>query len=227
MVTAVGRDANEHLVPDSIRLYASATGTWEWERLGGSWQLASSGLEVYAEPGAELWDVEAQVYDVLPIGWRTETILRQAPEMFSWLGMLDLNVEIIIGLMVLISVINMTSALLILILERRPMVGILKALGMADSQVMRVFFWQAVRIIGRGFLWGNVAGIGLVFVQSTTGWITLNPEAYYLAVVPVRIDSWYLVILELLTFATCALMMWLPSLASLQIRPAEALRMSR
>ncbi len=227
MVTAVGRDANEHLVPDSIRLYASATGTWEWERLGGSWQLASSGLEVYAEPGAELWDVEAQVYDVLPIGWRTETILRQAPEMFSWLGMLDLNVEIIIGLMVLISVINMTSALLILILERRPMVGILKALGMADSQVMRVFFWQAVRIIGRGFLWGNVAGIGLVFVQSTTGWITLNPEAYYLAVVPVRIDSWYLVIVELLTFATCALMMWLPSLASLQIRPAEALRMSR
>lgn len=226
MVTAVGRDANEHIIPDSIRLFV-ADGTWEWERLGGSWQAACSGLEVYVESGAELWDVEAQVYDALPIGWRTETVLQQAPEMFTWLGMLDLNVEIIIGLMVLISVINMTSALLILILERRPMVGLLKALGMPDASVMRVFFWQAVRIIGRGFLWGNLAGLGLVALQGVTGWVALNPEAYYLDVVPVRVDAVYLVGVEVLAFAACALMMALPSLASLRIHPAEALRMNR
>ena len=226
MVTAVGRDANERIIPDSIRLFV-ADGAWAWERLGGSWQGASSGLEVYVEPGAELWDVEAQVYDALPIGWRTETVLQQAPEMFTWLGMLDLNVEIIIGLMVLISVINMTSALLILILERRPMVGMLKALGMPDASVMRVFFWQAVRIIGRGFLWGNLAGLGLVALQGVTGWVALNPEAYYLDVVPVRVDAVYLVGIEVLAFAACALMMALPSLASLRIHPAEALRMNR
>jgi lipoprotein-releasing system permease protein len=226
MVTAVGRDANERLVPDSIRLYA-ADSTWAWERLGGSWAAAASGLEVYVEPGAALWDVEARVYDALPIGWRTETVLQQAPEMFTWLGMLDLNVEIIIGLMVLISVINMTSALLILILERRPMVGMLKALGMPDAQVMRVFFWQAVRIIGRGFVWGNVVGLALVALQSSTGWVALNPEAYYLDVVPVRVDAVYLVGVELLAFGACALMMGLPSLASVRIRPAEALRINR
>ena len=226
MVTAVGRDANERIIPDSIRLFV-ADGAWAWERLGGSWQAASSGLEVYVEPGAELWDVEAQVYEALPIGWRTETVLQQAPEMFTWLGMLDLNVEIIIGLMVLISVINMTSALLILILERRPMVGMLKALGMPDASVMRVFFWQAVRIIGRGFLWGNLAGLGLVALQGATGWVALNPEAYYLDVVPVRVDAVYLVGVEVLAFAACALMMALPSLASLRIHPAEALRVNR
>ena len=226
MVTAVGRDANERIIPDSIRLYATDA-AWAWERLGGSWQAASSGLEVYVEPGAELWDVEARVYEALPIGWRTETVLQQAPEMFTWLGMLDLNVEIIIGLMVLISVINMTSALLILILERRPMVGMLKALGMPDAQVMRVFFWQAVRIIGRGFVWGNVVGLALVALQSSTGWVALNPEAYYLDVVPVRVDALYLVGVELLAFAACALMMGLPSWASVRIRPAEALRINR
>ena len=226
MVTAVGRDANERLIPDSMRLYVT-DGAWAWERLGGSWAAAASGLEVYVEPGAELWDVEARVYDALPIGWRTETVLQQAPEMFTWLGMLDLNVEIIIGLMVLISVINMTSALLILILERRPMVGMLKALGMPDFQVMRVFFWQAVRIIGRGFVWGNVVGLALVALQSSTGWVSLNPEAYYLDVVPVRVDAVYLVGVELLAFGACALMMGLPSWASVRIRPAEALRINR
>ena len=189
MVTAVGRDANERIIPDSIRLFV-ADGTWAWERLGGSWQAASSGLEVYVEPGAELWDVEAQVYDALPIGWRTETVLQQAPEMFTWLGML-------------------------------------KALGMPDASVMRVFFWQAVRIIGRGFLWGNLAGLGLVALQGATGWVALNPEAYYLDVVPVRVDAVYLVGVEVLAFAACALMMALPSLASLRIHPAEALRVNR
>ena len=172
MVTAVGRDANERIIPDSIRLYAAdgCVGSGSgWAVVGrqlrADWRCTSS-------PAQHLWDVEARVYDALPIGWRTETVLQQAPEMFTWLGMLDLNVEIIIGLMVLISVINMTSALLILILERRPMVGMLKALGMPDAQVMRVFFWQAVRIIGRGFVWGNLAGLGLVALQGAipAGW---------------------------------------------------------
>ena len=226
LVTAVSRHADEHLIPDSLRIFRTES-AWAWERIGGSWPAAASGLEVYVAKDAELWDVEQRVYEALPIGWRTETVLQQAPEMFTWLGMLDLNVEIIIGLMVLISVINMTSALLILILERRPMVGMLKALGMGDARVMQVFFWQAVRIIGRGFMWGNAVGLALVVLQAQTGWLTLNPEAYYLDVVPVKIDAVYLLGVELLAFASCALMMWLPSLASMRIRPAEALRINR
>ncbi len=129
--------------------------------------------------------------------------------------------------MVLISIINMTSALLILILERRPMVGMLKALGMTDGHVMRIFFWQSVRILGRGFLWGNAAGFLLVVLQSQTGIVTLNPEAYYLDVVPVHLDWNYLLAVEALAFGACALMMWLPSLASTRIHPAEALRINR
>lgn len=226
LVTATSREAQERLIPDSVLFFLDGDG-WNWKRVGGGSVAAASGLEVYLEPGADLWDTEGQVYDALPIGWRTETVLQQAPEMFTWLGMLDLNVEIIIGLMVLISIINMTSALLILILERRPMVGMLKALGMGDAQVMRVFFWQAVRILGRGFVWGNAVGLALVLVQAQTGWLTLNPEAYYLDVVPVRIDGVYLAGIESLAFAACVLMMWLPSLASMRIRPAEALRLHR
>ena len=227
LVTAETGSNEERLHPDSVRLFQDAEGVWQWEHWGGGWPAAASGLEVFMDPGAELWEVEHRVYQSIPIGLRTQTVLQQAPEMFTWLGMLDLNVEIIIGLMVLISIINMTSALLILILERRPMVGMLKALGMNDGRVMRVFFWQAVRILGRGFLWGNLVGMALVVVQSATGWVTLNPEAYYLDVVPVRIDFAFLGGVELLAFGMCALMMWLPSLASTRIHPAEALRINR
>lgn len=227
LVIARPGDSEAHLHADTVQLTRGLEGDWTWEHRGGGWRQTASGLEVFTQPDAAPWEVEHVVYQSIPLSWRTQTVMEQAPEMFTWLGMLDLNVEIIIGLMVLISIINMTSALLILILERRPMVGMLKALGMSNQAVMRVFFWQAVRILSRGFLWGNAVGLVLVGVQATTGWIALNPEAYYLDVVPVRLNLAYLGGVELIAFGMCAGMMWLPSWASTRIQPAEALRVHR
>jgi lipoprotein-releasing system permease protein len=138
--------------------------------------------------------------------------------------MLDLNVEIIIGLMVLISIINMASALLVIILERRPLVGMLKALGLSDGAVVRIFVWQATWILGRGFFWGNVLGLGLVGLQAATGWVRLDPAAYYVDRVPVRLDWMALGTTEGWAFLVCALSMLLPAYASARIRPAEAMR---
>jgi len=226
MVTAESRDLEFNALPDTAWLNRSEDG-WVVLPSGAAWENAASGYEVYLEGDADQWTSEADVYAALPLGWITETVTQQAPEMFTWLGMLDLNVEIIIGLMVLISIINMTSALLILILERRPMVGMLKALGMSDNQVLRIFLWQAARILSKGFWIGNALGLALVYLQRTTGIIGLNPEAYYLSEVPVQLNVGFLLSVEALIFALCVAMMFFPALASTRIRPAEALRVNR
>lgn len=226
MSIAESRDLDLNVLPDTAWL-SRVNGEWKVEPTGSGWDRAASGYEVYLEEGADLWTSEAEVYASLPLGLVTETVTQQAPEMFTWLGMLDLNVEIIIGLMVLISIINMTSALLILILERRPMIGMLKALGMSDGQVLRVFLWQAARILGKGFWMGNVVGLSIVYLQKVTGWVGLNPEAYYLSEVPVRLNAGFLVAIEVLIFILCVTMMFFPALASTRIRPADALRANR
>tara|TARA_B100000768_G_scaffold176391_2_gene189070 strand:+ start:616 stop:2136 length:1521 start_codon:yes stop_codon:yes gene_type:complete len=218
------RLADQALVADTVWLRPSGVG-WEAFPAGGAWRYHASGYEVFLNDHSNLGVSDEAIYAVLPLGWGTETVLEQAPEMFTWLGMLDLNVEIIIGLMVLISVINMTSALLIIILERRSMVGMLKALGMTDGQVLRMFFWQAVRIIGRGFLIGNLIGFALVVLQQETGLIQLDPKAYYVDVVPIRIDVAYIFGIELLAFVICAASMFLPAWASVRILPATALKL--
>ena len=181
---------------------------------------------MFLKNGSDLQAADEQIFAEVPLGWGTETVLEQAPEMFSWLGMLDLNVEIIIGLMVLISVINMTSALLIIILERRAMVGMLKTLGMTDGQVLRMFFWQAFRIIGKGFIFGNIIGFAIVWLQQETGLISLDPKAYYVDEVPIRIDVFYILTVEGIAFVICAVSMFLPAWASMRILPATALRLS-
>ena len=96
----------------------------------------------------------------------SQTIYEACPQIFSWLSLLDINVWIILILMVCVAGFTMISGLLIIILERTQMIGLLKALGARNGAVRHTFLWFAVFIIGRGMLFGNFIGIGLVLLQK-------------------------------------------------------------
>ena len=217
------RDEAGRKTEDTVRFVPTDSG-WVATSAGGGGRFHASGYEVYLDGFSGLWEADDALFRLLPLGWTTKTVIEQSPEMFSWLGMLDLNVEIIIGLMVLISVINMASALLIIILERTAMIGLLKALGMSDGAVVRAFVWHAVRILGWGFFWGNLLGLGCAGVQIATGIIGLDPAAYYVDVVPVKLNVPRLLATEVVAFAVCAAMMVLPAWAAARLQPASALR---
>lgn len=218
-------DGGERWGRDTAWVEKEREGIWQVTHAGGAWQRCASGYELRIANFQDLQVVDDSAFAALPFGWTTKTVVAASPDLFAWLGMLDLNVQIIIVLMVLIAVINMSSAMLIIILERRPMVGMLRALGMPVSDVTRIFFWNGVRILGLGFAVGNVLGLGLVGVQAFTGMVRLDAAAYYLDRVPVQLEISALLVMEFGAFAVSAAMLWLPGLASAQIRPAETLRM--
>ena len=170
--------------------------------------------------------MQESLFRTIPYDWSATRVDQQHPEMFSWLRMLDLNVEVIVGLMVLISIVNMTSALLIIMLERRAQVGLWKALGMTDQAVVRTFMWHATRILGQGFAVGNAIALFLIAIQSTWKCVPLDPEAYYVDAVPVLLDVPRMAGMELLAFGLCVVAMLLPALWSARIRPSRTLRMS-
>jgi lipoprotein-releasing system permease protein len=147
-------------------------------------------------------------------------------DIFAWLEMLDINVAIIILLMVVVSIINMTSALLIIILERQSMIGLLKALGIADGAVMRIFVQNAAWIIGKGMLIGNAVGMGLAFIQWKWSVVSLDPKNYYIDTVPVKFDFMNMLLLDLGTLGICILAMVVPALYVLKISPIRAIRFS-
>ena len=114
----------------------------------------------------------------------SQTIDEAYPQIFSWLDLLDINVWIILALMVCVAGFTMISGLLIIILERTQMIGTLKALGARNSTVRHTFLWFAAFIIGRGLLFGNIIGIGIVLVQEYTGVVSLDPTSYYVSTAP-------------------------------------------
>ena len=143
---------------------------------------------------------------------------------FIWLDKLDINGVIIIVLMILVAVINMITALLILILERTNMVGLLKALGMTGSDVGKIFIHISLKLVGKGLFWGNVVGIGLCYLQYYFKIAKLDSETYYVDFVAIDINWPYILLLNGGTFVTCMAMLLLPTLIISKLTPIKTLR---
>src|SRR5690606_30251688 len=145
------------------------------------------------------------------------------PEVFQWLDLLDVNTEVILVLMVLVAVINMISALLIMILERTQMIGILKALGFSNNGIRKVFLYNSAYLIGYGLLLGNVMGLGLCYIQKKNRWINLDEASYYVSYVPVSIGIQEIVFLNIGTLLICLLVLLVPSSLVSRINPVKAI----
>ena len=154
----------------------------------------------------------------------SQTIYEAYPQVFSWLSLLDINVWIILALMVAVAGFTMISGLLIIILERTQMIGVLKALGMRNATVRHTFLWFAAFIIGRGLLWGNVIGIGLVVLQRTTGFIRLDPTSYYVDRAPMELSIPVIAALNVATLLICLFVLIAPSFLVSHIHPARSMR---
>lgn len=154
----------------------------------------------------------------------SQTIDEAYPQIFSWLDLLDINVWIILALMVCVAGFTMISGLLIIILERTQMIGTLKALGARNSTVRHTFLWFAAFIIGRGLLFGNIIGIGIVQVQEYTGVVSLDPTSYYVSTAPMELNVPFIVLLNVATLLISLFVLIAPSYLISHIHPAKSMR---
>lgn len=156
--------------------------------------------------------------------YSSKTIQEINPQIFSWLDLLDLNVWIILALMIAVAGVTMISGLLIIILERTTMIGVLKALGARNRTIRHSFMWFAVFIIGKGMLIGNIIGIGLIALQSTTGLVKLDPTTYYVETVPVEYAWIAFLVINITTLIISVLVLIAPSYLISHIHPAKSMR---
>ena len=156
--------------------------------------------------------------------YMSQTIYDAYPQIFTWLGLLDINVWVILALMICVAGFTMISGLLIIILERTQMIGVLKALGATNRTIRHTFLWFATFIIGRGLILGNVIGIGLILLQKYTGLIKLDAQTYYVSTAPVEINVPLFVLLNLVTLMVCITILVAPSYLISHIHPAKSMR---
>lgn len=183
-----------------------------------------SGFEVFINDFKSLDKMGELVYQTIGYNLNAETVTQAYPQIFDWLRLMDINVVIILVLMILVAGITIISTLLIMILERTNMIGILKALGIKNNDLRKLFIHLTSRIIARGLLWGNIAGIGIALIQDWTKIMPLEEESYYIAYVPVSLNISHILLINGGTFAICLIMVLIPGYIIGKISPVKAIR---
>jgi len=191
---------------------------------GGSDKYYSGGIEILLANFKDLEKGEEIIENYVGPLYNVTTIVSQNEEIFNWLEMLDMNVYIIIGLMILVAIINMTSALMVLILEKTQMIGILKALGATNWSVRKIFIYNGAYLIFKGMLYGNILALCIIFLQNQFSIITLPQENYFVSIVPMDFPLSSILLVNIGAFIVCYLALVLPSYIVTKITPVKAIK---
>ncbi len=181
-------------------------------------------FEVFIDNFENIDEVGKAIYLNVPQLFDARTIKDQFTTIFQWLSLLDSNIYGIIGIILVVGIINMITALLVLILDRTGMIGLLKSLGATDWMVRKIFLYNAMSLIVKGLFWGNLIGLGVVAIQYFFAPLTLDPATYYVSEAPVYISWWHILLLNLGTFLICLLVLIIPTFIVSRISPVRAMR---
>ncbi len=182
------------------------------------------GFEVLLENFDDIDEKSVEVYEETTSTLNSQSIVEKYADIFEWIGLFDTNIFLIIIFIILVAGINMSTALLVLILERTPMIGMLKAMGSTNKSIKKVFLYNAGYLILRGLFWGNLIGLSILLTQKYFGIVSLNPENYYVSQVPVYIDISRMIILNIGTLVLCLSLLLLPTLIISKINPAKSIK---
>lgn len=163
------------------------------------------------------------VFDRMTPDMRLTRVTDQYRPLFDWMMLLDRNMIILLSLIGFVASFNMVSVLLVLIVERTPMIGLLKALGGPNPLIRRMFVFVGLNMVLWGLLVGNVVGLGFCFLQDRFKLIPLDPKNYFMNYVPIVWDWPTILSLNAATILLIALVLWIPTTIINRIQPVKAL----
>lgn len=146
-------------------------------------------------------------------------------QLFDWLGLIDFNVMFILLLMTVVAGFNMISGLLIMLFENISTIGLLKALGMTDRDISKVFLSSAAVLVLKGMLIGNMVAFAFCALQNATHLLKLDPENYFVSAVPVNINIEAVLAADIISFAVIMLLLLIPVIFISKVDPAQTVRM--
>lgn len=217
---------------DRLVVYADIE---DLQRLNGWDEGSVSCLEVMLEEGLRSeTDIEA-VNDEIGTyinAWSSEdeefvvsvSSVSSYPQLFDWLDLIDFNVFVILVLMTIVAGFNMISGLLIMLFENISTIGLLKAIGMTDRAISKVFLSSSAFLVFKGMAVGNLLAVLFCVIQDKTGLLRLDPENYFVSSVPVDLDLGMVLTADAISFVVIMILLLIPCLFISKVDPADTVR---
>jgi len=143
--------------------------------------------------------------------------------LFTALEIQKVTLGLVIATIIFVAAFNVIATLIMIVLEKKREIAILKAMGATDWTVLNVFVIQGMVIGVIGTLIGLFIGGGLIAYLATFEF-PLDPKVYLIDHLPVVFDGSELVITSLVAIAICTVATIAPSAWAARMLPVEGLR---
>lgn len=143
--------------------------------------------------------------------------------LFAALKLEKIAMFIILAFIILVASFNILSTLIMVVLEKGKEIAILKSMGSTDASIMKIFVTYGLTI---GFF-GTTLGVAMGYVSCRaieTFGIGLDPEVYYIANLPVKMNPVEFVLVALAAMVISQLATVYPALQASRLKPVEGLR---
>lgn len=152
------------------------------------------------------------------------TVFDTHSAIFNWIDLQREPIPLVLGLIGLVAVFNIISTLLILVLDKTNSIGILRTIGLKSNQIRYIFIHHGIMLALKGLIIGCGLTLIVSLLQKYTGFITMDPDVYYLDSVPVDIQLWHYALVISLTLIFSGLASAVPAWAASHISPIKAIR---
>ena len=175
----------------------------------------------------DMWSAErmkVRIDGMLPYPYYVFTWIDQNKNLFSWMTIEKWAMFIVLGLIILVAAFNIISTLIMVVLEKKGEIGILKAMGATSGSVQRVFVTQGMIVGVVGTTIGLVIGYGFCWAQQTFRLISLPPDVYFISAVPIDMRLLDAVLIVVLSMLICLFASLYPARRAAELVPVEAIR---
>lgn len=145
-------------------------------------------------------------------------------QIFDWLKLQDTNIWVILTIMICVAAFNTIAMLLIVLIDKSSMIGVLKALGMRNSDIQNIFILRSLSVVLKGVAWGVLVSLSLSIVQHYTHWIKLSEEAYFIGYVPIEINYLYILLIVVVTIVSLVVLQLLPVKMIAKVQPSKSIK---
>jgi lipoprotein-releasing system permease protein len=129
-----------------------------------------------------------------------------------------------ISLIIFVAALNLVSSLSMLILEKRPSVGVLRTLGATERNILWLFLQLGLLIGLTGTVLGNILGIGLSWAANRWHLVPLPAETYFISYLPFTLDVEDIVGVNLVAILLSVAATWYPARIASRLDPIAAIK---
>ncbi len=183
-----------------------------------------SGIQVKIKDVFKAEDMKKKLQSVLGPMCIVKTWQETDRTLFEALKLEKIAMFTILTLIVIVASFNIASTLVVMVMEKRRQIGILKSLGATSGDIRRIFLYQGSIIGFCGTISGCAIGFILGIVLKKYHFISLPEEVYSISSLPIKLEWSVFVVVGLLAFCISILATIYPSSRASKLGVAETLR---